>query len=326
MRNIFLFCGMCGYIFIPIKMVWPAWRLYDIAMMFLVYFTWRYALSTGQLKVIYSELGRSTQLAEDLAKSREESKRKSLFLNAISHDLRTPLNSITLNASLAEMNAMQNDPVGLNRAVNEIKQSVRSTSLLLEGLLEYARMEHAPEVLSIEEFELAELLTEAANVCRRDVEERGLSLNVNTAGACRVRTDRLKLSRILNNLLSNAVKFTRSGSIRIDVDRTHQNIELHVTDTGVGIAPENLERLFDEFFQVDNHERDPNKGFGLGLAISRRLARQMGGDLLVQSTYQRGSRFSVVLPNVVVSSRRVGSDDGSTDGPINSPQQATVAG
>src|SRR5438477_5370138 len=98
MRNIFLFCGICGYLFIPIKMFWPAWRLYDFFMLALVYFTWRYALNAKELKVVYSQLGRSQKLEDDLAQSRAESRRKSFFLNALSHDLRTPLNGLMLQA------------------------------------------------------------------------------------------------------------------------------------------------------------------------------------------------------------------------------------
>src|SRR5262245_29018873 len=75
MRNIFVFCGLCGYLFIPIKMVWPAWRLYDIFLAVLVFYTWRYALSTRQLKVVYNELERSQRLAEDLEQSRSETQR-----------------------------------------------------------------------------------------------------------------------------------------------------------------------------------------------------------------------------------------------------------
>ena len=78
-RNIFAFCGICGYIFIPVKMFWPGWRLYDLAMAFLVYFTWSYALNTRNLKVIYSELGRSTQLAEGFEKRAGERGRKAAF-------------------------------------------------------------------------------------------------------------------------------------------------------------------------------------------------------------------------------------------------------
>ena len=91
MKRIFLFCGTCGYLFIPIKMFWPAWRLYDFFMVALVYLHLAYALNARQLRVVYHELGRTKQLAFELEESRAESQRKSFFLNAISHDLRTPL-------------------------------------------------------------------------------------------------------------------------------------------------------------------------------------------------------------------------------------------
>jgi signal transduction histidine kinase len=104
---------------------------------------------------------------------------------------------------------------------------------------------------------------------------------------------------VLGNLIGNAVKFTQAGGVRVEVDCAGADLEIHVIDTGVGIAAEDRERLFEEFFQVKNHERDRRKGFGLGLAISRRLARQLGGDINVESAIGRGSRFTVVLPGVL---------------------------
>src|SRR5207247_378630 len=128
MRNIFVFCGICGYMFIPIKMVWPAWRLYDFFMAGLVYFTWKYAINAKNLKVIYNELGRSNQLAADLEKSRDESRRKSWFLNALSHDLRTPLNALVLQAQVLKFSAGDGDPVRAGKAIAEIEANAQATS------------------------------------------------------------------------------------------------------------------------------------------------------------------------------------------------------
>src|SRR5262245_1122478 len=125
MRNIFLFCGICGYLFIPIKMVWPAWRLYDLFMAALVYFTWKYAWNARDLKVVYRELGRSSKLEADLAATREESQRKSFFLNALSHDLRTPLNGVLLQANFAEISLAAADTDATADALREIKQCTR---------------------------------------------------------------------------------------------------------------------------------------------------------------------------------------------------------
>src|SRR5206468_2402881 len=145
------------YIFIPIKMFWPAWRLYDFFMVALAYFTWRYAWNARDLKVVYNELGRSSRLAADLEESRQESQQKSFFLNAISHDLRTPLNGLVLQASLAEISAANNDPAALREAVEQIKQTAKAAGDLLDGLLSYSRV--ADEHGTVTTFPLAEILS-----------------------------------------------------------------------------------------------------------------------------------------------------------------------
>src|SRR5262245_51666829 len=157
MRNIFLFCGLCGYIFIPVKMFWPAWRLYDLFMAILVYFTWRYAWNAKHLKVVYQELGRSRKLEEDLEKTRQESRRKSFFLNALSHDLRTPLNGLLLQANYAELNLKDNHTEELREALREIKSCARATSEMLDGLLEYAKVDWSGDHNSLVDFTLDEL-------------------------------------------------------------------------------------------------------------------------------------------------------------------------
>ena len=299
MRNIFVFCGICGYIFIPVKMFWPAWRLYDIFMAALVYFTWRYALSAKHLKVVYEELGRSRQLADDLEKSREESRRKSFFLNALSHDLRTPLNGLLLQANYAELNLKGRDIPEVREALREIQSCTRATSEMLDGLLEYARVDWADDRNTMNDFALDELLQQVTARLASSAAEKKLTLRAGSWRGIWLHTDRTKLDRVLTNLLSNAIKFTASGEVRIEVQQDRDGIEIHVIDSGIGIDPASRERLFDEFFQVHNHERDPRKGFGLGLAISRRLARQLGGDIQVDSAVGGGSRFTVVLPGVV---------------------------
>lgn len=303
MRNIFMFCGICGYAFIPIKMVWPAWRLYDLFMLALVFYTWRYALNAKDLRVIYTAVGRSDKLAADLAESREESKRKTFFLNAISHDLRTPLNGLILQANLAELHAAGGDNTAVTESIEQIKAAARRTADMLDGLLEYARLDGAGDSLNESEFDLSEIIRDTMHAHAAMAARKSLALRGAGETGLLVCTDRLKLDRILNNLLSNAIKFTASGSITVDVERVQRNVQIHVIDTGAGIAPEHRARLFEEFFQVHNDERDRQKGFGLGLAICKRLVQQLGGELRVHSTPGLGSRFTVVLPEVVSASR-----------------------
>jgi signal transduction histidine kinase len=298
MRNIFLFCGICGYIFIPVKMVWPAWRLYDLFMLALAYYTWRYAWGARDLKVIYSELGRSTKLAADLEATREESRRKDFFLNAISHDLRTPLNGLLLQTSLAEMGVATGDEQTTQAAIREIKTSARAAADLLDSFLEYARLGAAVGCAPATSTDVGAAVRDVAAAFEATAARKGLYLRVSAppVGALVLRSDRQCLARVLSNLVSNAIKFTDHGGVRLEVEQDPQAVRVHVTDTGVGIAPADRERLFEEFFQANNQERSPNKGFGLGLAIARRLAQQLGGDVTAESTPGHGSRFTIVLP------------------------------
>ena len=128
--------------------------------------------------------------------------------------------------------------------------------------------------------------------------EKGLAMEyAPPAEPLEVRADRIKLSRVIGNLLGNAIKFTETGTVRLEASRTDQGrVEARVTDTGVGIAPEHLLNIFDEFFQLRNPERDRNKGTGLGLTICKRLVDAMGGTLSVESTPGAGSTFTVTIP------------------------------
>jgi signal transduction histidine kinase len=298
-RNIFIFCGICGYTFIPIKMFWPAWRLYDIFMAVLVYLTWRYALRAKDLKVVYNELGRSNELVKDLEKSRGEGRQKTHFLNSLSHDLRTPLNALVLQAQVARMNADGSDPKRLTTALDEIESNAQATAELLDSLLQCARLDWAEEPNAISKFHLSNVLNHVITACQPAAAEKGLYLRCECPDHVHVQTDRTKIERILTNLISNAVKFTEQGGVRVVVECASGAMEIHVIDSGVGLTSAEQERLFEEFYQVQNYARDRKKGFGLGLSISRRLARQLGGDIEVSSAAGRGSRFSFLLPAVV---------------------------
>ena len=297
MRNIFVFCGICGYVFIPVKMIWPAWRLYDLVMLALLYFTWRYALNAKNMKVVYAELGRNVELTEELKRSREESRRKSFFLNAISHDLRTPLNSLVLQANLAEVGTASSDAGTVRAAVAEMKTSARAAAELLDSFLEYARLDWAEdEGNQLAPVDLGATLRKVASSFEAAASDKGLYLRVAAPTDLVVDSDRLKLERILGNLIGNAIKFTDAGGVRLDVERSPAAVQVHVLDTGRGISPQDQGRLFEEFYQVRNDERDRRKGFGLGLTIAKRLAVQLGGDVQVDSAPGRGSRFSLILP------------------------------
>jgi signal transduction histidine kinase len=152
---------------------------------------------------------------------------------------------------------------------------------------------------------------------RQAIESKGLEVRIDCPKGLMIETDRLKLERILQNLIGNSVKFTDQGSVSVQVETASRNLTLHVSDTGVGIPDEQHETIFEEFYQVHNCERDSTKGFGLGLAIARRLTRQLQGELVVASEPGRGSRFSVILEGVI---------DGSLIGPFTTGNGASARG
>ncbi|HEU5115085.1 MAG TPA: HAMP domain-containing sensor histidine kinase, partial [Isosphaeraceae bacterium] len=324
MKNIFIFCGLCGYLFIPIKMVWPAWRLYDLFMMVLAFTTWRYAWNAKDLRVVYQELRRTHQLTQDLAESREESRRKSRFLNAISHDMKTPLNGMSLQAELALM--LLEGPLAekeeARAAVEEIRMLALSAGRLLDEFLELGRLDWIEERIRPSAFPLAELLSEVVSRTRALPESRTLDVRLEEPPALVLFADRLKIDRILQNLMQNAVKFTPRGHVLLRAIKHGPGLILEVEDTGMGIASEQRTSLFDEFYQVNNRERDRSKGFGLGLAIARRLARQLGGDLEVESSFGNGSCFRLLLPESVI---QPGGQPRSSDEPHASIQRTSGA-
>ena len=311
-------CGLCGYLFIPVQMFWPAWRLYDVFLAVLAFYTWRYALSTRELKVVYNELSRSVQLERDLVESREESKRKSAFLNAIGHDLKTPLNGLMLQVELAELHLASQHPETLREALTEIKSCARTTADLLNNFLEIGRLDWCDERVHLDQFELGEVFQEVMHRARARAEHKHLSLSGRFPEGVAICCDRYKFERILLHLVDNAIKFTHAGTVELRADVRGSRLEIHVADTGEGIAEEYRALIFDDFFQVKNRERDSRKGFGLGLSIARRLARRMGGDLSVESEPERGSRFTLVLPESV-------REDGAVHGPTRNGTTATTA-
>jgi signal transduction histidine kinase len=309
-------------------MLWPAWRLYDIVMAFLVYFTWKYAWSSKDLRVVYNAIGRSEKLAAELAETREQARRKASFLNAVSHDLRTPLNGLMLQAEVAAMAVAERDEVLLQTSLAEIKASAGAAAELLNYFLELGRLDGSPEDNKLSQVDVGELVDQVLRMHQIAADAAGLTLAV--AGEKRtvvVRTDRLKVERILGNLVGNAVKFTPRGKVEVRIERCAngngngngnssgaEGIEIAVMDTGIGITAECQRRLFEEFFQAHNYERDRRKGFGLGLAIARRLARHLGGDIAVWSEVGVGSRFTLRLPAVAPGRCAGGHGDGNSVG------------
>jgi signal transduction histidine kinase len=227
----------------------------------------------------------------------EASTRKSRMMASVSHDIRSPLNAINLMAQVLKSSAA--DPghqPDVSRMAERLQANVHSVSDLVADVLDISTIDSGRVDLNETSFDLMDLLVEECQILEPLAESRGLYLTVKPLETnIRVFTDRIKLARLIANLVTNSVKFTDNGGVALSAEAADAGeILISVCDTGRGISPEHQSQIFDEFTQV--RPTDARVGWGLGLAICRRLAAAMGGSISVQSELGKGSTFSVHLP------------------------------
>jgi PAS domain S-box-containing protein len=242
------------------------------------------AASNQQLELRNREVERATQM-------------KSKFLASMSHELRTPLNAIVgFSDLLAEQTAG-----GLNdkqkRFVNHIKQGSSHLLQLINDILDLSKIEAGQLELRCEDFRVKDALPEVLSTIRPLAMAKNITVEDTLEADWAVYADRVRFKQILYNLVSNAVKFTpKGGRIAIDCHQDENSIRISVTDTGIGIRPEDQAIIFDEFRQVEGTAEANHQGTGLGLAITKRLVEQQGGRISVESELDKGSRFIFTLP------------------------------
>jgi signal transduction histidine kinase len=218
------------------------------------------------------------------------------LMSIVAHDLRNPLNTIGLHTQLLLQGLPKTDAnADLREAATSIKRGIASMAKLIGDLFDAARRDSGQLVQGTRPCDPAQLVTEAVENARALAESKGLVLrSVIASELPAVRADRERIDQVLANLLGNAIKFTPSGgSITVAVERDEHGVAFTVSDTGAGIAPENLPRIIDRFWQGDRTDR---RGAGLGLWICSGIVKSHGGSLLVESTLGQGSRFRFNLP------------------------------
>jgi signal transduction histidine kinase len=264
-----------------------------------VVFVW---VITRSARVVHAaDLQRARLLdREQIARQEAEgaNQAKGNFLAVMSHELRTPLSAIIGYEELLADGITGPVTEPQRQQLGRIKASARHLLQLIDEILTYSRAEAGREEVLTETVPVSAVVDEAVGLVAPLADDKGVALGVTSPPpTLSARTDPRKVRQILVNLLSNAVKFTEPGGrVTLDVGAADGRMQFTVRDSGIGIPSEHLERIFDPFWQVEQQPTRRAGGTGLGLSVSRRLARMMGGDIAVESAVGQGSTFVVTLP------------------------------
>ena len=302
----FLFC-LTMAVAVVLQTIWPLWPYYALGCLVGNCFFHIFVVEDelAELRQAFIEREQTAKYAAELEKALERAraaeKARSMFFSIVSHDIRTPLNAIIGYSELLQFGI--EDKTERDEAINSICASGRTLLLLVNDVLDLAKMDSGKFVLQPEPVRLSMLVDEVMSSFKLAAAGKGIELVNNTAGVPTVLLDGHRFRQILFNIVGNAIKFTERGAVTVEASYAAGRLVMSVSDTGCGIAPDMLSRVFDPFVQAQDpsHSADRAGGTGLGLSICRRLVEAMGGELDVKSELGKGSTFRALLPGVKVS-------------------------
>jgi PAS domain S-box-containing protein len=256
----------------------------------------RFRRLNSELEHFSGELARANvELELQNRANQRANEQKTRFLATMSHELRTPMNAVIGFVDLLSEESSGPLTDRQKRFLGHVRTAGKHLLRIVENILDYSRLEAGRLQLEVQEFEARPVIQEVLAGISQIDREKTVNLSVEVPEGFVVRADRQRFQQILYNLASNALKFTpRGGQITISARRDDAFAYVSVRDTGVGIAPDQLEPVFEEFHQARSNER--NQGTGLGLAITQRLVQAHGGSITVESAVGQGSCFSFSLP------------------------------
>lgn len=251
-----------------------------------------------RMSLLQAERTARAQAEEARQRAEEANRAKSDFLAKMSHELRTPLNAIGGHAELIELGVHGQVTPEQSFALERIRKNERHLLVLINDILDFSKLEAGAVRLDIRKHKVADIIGTLEPLIGALFDSKGVKYQIEACDSeLVVMGDSERIVQICLNLLSNALKATpEGGEVSVSCERRFGMIAIHVADTGVGIPEERLEAVFSPFTQLGRALNSPNAGVGLGLAISRELARGMGGDVTVASQVSLGSKFTLTLP------------------------------
>jgi signal transduction histidine kinase len=251
----------------------------------------------GQAVIAIQNVRLFNEIQEKTRQLEVAGRHKSEFLATMSHELRTPLNAIIGFTRIVMRRSQERLEPQQYENLEKILTSGQHLLALINSILDLAKVEAGRVEVTPAEIALSPVLESCSRTVEPLVKADAVTLVKEFDGALpQMYVDEEKLRQIVINLLSNAAKFTERGSIRLQAHASNGTVAIAVADTGIGIAPDKLEVIFEEFAQADASSTRLYGGTGLGLTIARRLARLMGGDITAESVLGRGSKFNLTLP------------------------------
>ena len=245
-----------------------------------------------------------TKIMRELKEKAEKASHvKSAFLANMSHEIRTPMNAILGMTEIALRGNLENQQ---RDAIEQIKSASLTLITIINDILDFSKMESGKLEIVEADYDVMTMVQDVYHIIAGKVDEKNLKLEITIDPTLpkRLHGDEIRMKQVLINLVNNAVKFTEQGSVHLTVEYERRGEEIwfkgSVRDTGIGIRPEDMERIFNSFEQSDVFRNRKKEGSGLGLAISRQLLHLMGGDIHVESEYHQGSNFYFEVPQRVV--------------------------
>ena len=254
----------------------------------------QHKLLTESLMLRFENEALAARLGEQIAATERASEEKTRFLGTASHDLRQPLHAIALFGAALE-NELRDRPEGRN--AERLMRAVNALGASLDTMLDVSRLDAGVITPAPQPVQLDVLFLPLNHTFSARAEQKQLQLRVRASGLW-VHSDPQLLHRMLSNLMDNALKYTAQGGVTVMARERGDAVWVEVRDTGIGIAPEQSGRIFEEFYQINNPGRDRSRGLGIGLSIVQRLSRLLGHPVQMHSRPGRGTHFRVVLPAV----------------------------